>query len=45
MAKDANKDQEVDDEHSGFSVIKLSRAYEIPRVALAIKYVTRSYWT
>lgn len=29
---------------SGYNVIKLSRAYEIPRVALAIKYVTRANW-
>lgn len=44
-ARDANKDQKVNDENSGFSVIKLSRAYEIPRIALAIKYTTRIYWT
>jgi len=43
-AKEANKNEKVDNENSGFNVIKLSRAYEIPRVAVAIKDVTRSHW-
>lgn len=30
--------------NAGFNVIKLSRAYEIPRIAIAIKEVTRNNW-
>jgi hypothetical protein len=34
----------LDENNGGFSVIKLSKAYEIPRIAVAIKEVTRSNW-
>lgn len=34
----------MNEKNGGFSVIKLSRAYEIPRIAVAIKEVTRNYW-
>lgn len=42
-ATEANHEK-ISKEVSRFNVIKLSRAYEIPRVVLALKAVTRQFW-